>query len=70
VQRSEKSGKVTVGLQVGPSGNVCSASIAEDTLGIPEVSSCVLSNFRGKSFPAPDGGCAVVNVPIQFSVAK
>lgn len=62
----EISGSVTVSVQVGQSGQVCSASIVNDTLHSGEVTSCVLGKFRGKSFPPPQSGCVTVNIPISF----
>lgn len=59
-------GKLVVGLRVDPSGAVCNASIAQDGIHSPEVSSCVTGMFRGQHFPAPSGGCVDVNVPMSF----
>jgi len=63
-------GKMTVRVNVGANGAVCSASIANDTVNSPPVSSCVLNRFQGKSFPKPDKGCVTVNVPLNFTVKK
>ena len=62
------SGKINVAVQVGASGEVCSAAITTDTVGSPDVSRCVLSRFQGKSFPKPDKGCVTVNIPLNFTV--
>lgn len=69
LRQGEASGQMTVSVSVGSTGNVCGASIASDSVGSAEISSCVLGRFRGKTFPPPDEGCVVVNVPINF-VAK
>ena len=63
-------GRITVAVSVGSTGQVCSASIANDTLGSPEISNCVLSRFQGKSFPKPEQGCVVVNIPINFKLSE
>ena len=63
-------GKMTVVVQVGPSGQVCGASIAGDTVGSPEVSSCVLCRFHGRSFRRPDGSRVTVNIPLSFEVKQ
>lgn len=63
-------GKLTVSVQVGPSGQVCGASITNDTVGSPEVSNCVLGRFQGKSFPKPDSGCVTVQIPMSFEVKQ
>jgi TonB family protein len=70
LQRSEVSGSMTVSVQVGPGGQVCSASVVNDTVNSGEVSSCVLSRFRGQSFPPPQGGCVTVNIPISFTIKQ
>lgn len=70
IQKSEVSGRMTVSVQVGSTGSVCSAAISGDTVGSPQVSSCVLSRFQGRSFPAPTKGCVVVNVPINFTIKQ
>jgi outer membrane biosynthesis protein TonB len=69
LRQGEASGQMTVSVSVGSTGSVCGASIASDSVGSAEISSCVLGRFRGKTFPPPDEGCVVVNVPINF-VAK
>lgn len=70
LQRSEVSGSLTVAVQVGANGSVCGANITNDTVGSGEVSNCVLGRFRGRSFPAPDGGCVTVNIPINFTIKQ
>jgi hypothetical protein len=59
-----------VNVQIGPSGQVCGASISNDTLHSNEVSTCVLSRFRSGSFPAPSGGCVTVQIPLNFTTSK
>jgi TonB family protein len=68
LRTSEVSGALTVSVQVGPSGQVCAASIVNDSVHSNEISNCVLSRFRGQSFPPPSGGCVTVNIPISFSI--
>jgi TonB family protein len=70
LRNSEVSGSLTVSVQVGPNGQVCGASITNDSVGSGEVSSCVLGRFRGRSFPAPEAGCVVVNIPITFTIKQ
>lgn len=70
LRSSAASGKITVSVQVGSTGNVCGASIANDTLGSAEISSCVLGRVKGRSFPPPKSGCVVANIPINFQIAK
>jgi len=59
-------GTLTIGVKVGPSGSVCSARVVADGLHDPGVSNCVVARFMGATFPAPQGGCAEVNVPLRF----
>lgn len=70
LRTSEVSGKLTVSVQVGSNGAVCGASIVNDTVNSGEIASCVLGRFRGKSLPPPQGGCVVVNVPINFTIKQ
>ena len=70
LRQGEVSGKMNVSVQVGSTGAVCGAAITSDTVGSPQVSSCVLSRFQGRSFPAPTKGCVVVNVPIHFTIQQ
>lgn len=70
LRTGEVSGSMTVSVQVGPSGQVCSASLVRDEVHSGEVSSCVLGRFRGQTFPPPSGGCVVANIPISFSIKQ
>lgn len=66
---SSLEGKIRMSVRVGPTGNACSATVAEDSLHDPGVSSCVAQMFRSSSYPSPKGGCVDVSIPINF-VAK
>lgn len=71
VQKNQAAaGKMNVAVQVGATGQVCSAAITNDSVGNGEVSSCVLSRFQGKSFPKPDKGCVTINIPLSFTVKE
>jgi len=59
-------GTLTVGVKVGPGGQVCNARVVSDGLHDPGVSNCVVARFMSSSFPAPQGGCVEVNVPLRF----
>lgn len=63
-------GTLTVGVKVGPGGQVCSARVVADGLHDPGVSNCVVARFQSATFPAPQGGCAEVNVPLRFMPKK
>jgi TonB family protein len=70
LRTSEVSGSMTVRVQVGPSGQVCSASLSADSVHSDAVASCVLGRFRGQTFPPPSGGCATVDIPISFTIKQ
>ena len=70
LRTGEASGSMTVSVQVGPNGSVCSASITNDTVNSGEITSCVLNKFRGAQFPPPDGGCITANIPISFKIKQ
>lgn len=70
LRNSEVSGSMTVSVQVGPSGSVCSASITNDSVHSAEVSTCVLGRFRGQTFPPPTSGCVTVGIPISFTIKQ
>lgn len=59
-------GTLTVAVKVGPGGSVCSARVVNDGLHDPGVANCVINKFAGSQLPAPQGGCAEVNVPLRF----
>jgi len=59
-------GTLTVGVKVGPGGVVCGARVVSDGLHDPGVANCVVNRFMTSSFPAPQGGCVEVNVPLRF----
>jgi hypothetical protein len=63
-------GTITVGVKVGPGGQVCSARVVSDALHDPGVTNCVVNRFASSTFPAPQGGCAEVNVPLRFMPKK
>lgn len=65
-QNSTLQGRLVVSVRISSSGSVCSASLANDSLGDPSVASCVLQKFRSGAFAPPVGGCADVQVPISF----
>ncbi len=70
LRNGEVSGSMTVSVQIGPSGAVCGASISNDSVHSGEISQCVLSRFRGQSFPPPSGGCLTANIPISFTIKQ
>ena len=59
-------GTLTIGVKVGPGGQVCGARVVADGLHDPGVANCVVNRFASSTFPAPQGGCAEVNVPLRF----
>jgi hypothetical protein len=59
-------GKIQLSIKVGPTGQVASV-MATKTGNLPEsVVECVKSRATSASFSAPQGGAAVVQVPVSF----
>lgn len=58
-------GRVVVAVRVDSTGSVCSASVAQDSVG-GDVAACILPMFRAGKFSAPTGGCADATVPLNF----
>ena len=65
-QDSSLKGKVSIAVRVGPSGNVCSVSVASNDMGTPAVANCAANIFRNSLYPAPKGGCVDANIPLSF----
>lgn len=59
-------GTLLVNVRIAPSGEACSASVGNDTLGDPAVSNCIVQRFRSGKYPKPTGGCVDVAVPIRL----
>lgn len=65
-QDSTLKGHVTIAVRVGPSGNVCSASVASNDMGTPAVANCAANILRSNAYPSPRGGCVDTVVPLSF----
>jgi hypothetical protein len=60
-------GHVTISVRIGPSGAVCSATVASNDMGTPNVANCAANIFRTSgNYPAPRGGCVDATVPMSF----
>jgi hypothetical protein len=66
---SALAGRLEIAVRVSRTGAVCSASVGKDGLRDASVASCVLSRFRGGTYPQPTGGCVDVAVPLNFMPA-
>ncbi|MFO0666586.1 MAG: AgmX/PglI C-terminal domain-containing protein [Polyangiaceae bacterium] len=55
---------MTIAVSVGLNGSTCSATVASSDN--PGVASCVANFYRNGGFPPAKGGCATVNVPLNF----
>ncbi|TKD10103.1 AgmX/PglI C-terminal domain-containing protein [Polyangium fumosum] len=60
-------GRVVARFVIGRNGSVVNVGNGGSDLPNAEVVSCVLSGFRGLSFPEPEGGVVTVTYPIMFS---
>jgi hypothetical protein len=64
---SSLKGHVTVAVRIGPTGGVCSATVAANDMGSPGVANCALNIFRASTgYPSPHGGCVDATVPMSF----
>ena len=55
---------MTMAVRVSSTGAACSANVANSDN--PAVAACVANVFRSGGFPAAKGGCADVNIPLNF----
>lgn len=63
------SGKIQVHWTITPAGTVTGIDIENDSLGDPEVASCIKSLVSRWRFPAPAGGAVEVSFPFVFQSA-
>ncbi len=59
-------GKVVVGLQLAEDGSVCASRLVKNTLQNKEAVACISQLFLGERFPAPEGGCVNIALPLNF----
>jgi hypothetical protein len=59
-------GQLSLGVRIGPRGQVCSANVVADSLADATVTSCALQIFRASTFRPPRGGCINARVPMRF----
>ena len=60
-------GKLVVALTVSASGEVTDCEVIQNTLGVPAMSSCALSQIRDWKFPAIPTGVTTFQVPFVFT---
>jgi TonB family protein len=65
-QNADAEGRIALSIRVGPGGEV--QSVSADTSGNlpPSVGACVSARARAAQFEPPEGGLAVVQVPVTF----
>lgn len=66
----ELAGKIAIRITINSMGMVTSIEIDEDTLGDPQVISCITGLAKRWRFPPPKGGTSTVSVPFVFRSAK
>lgn len=66
-QNPNLAGRVMVHFVISPTGTVQSAVARENTVGDPQVGTCVAQAVQRWTFPAPEGGLVAVNYPFVFS---
>jgi hypothetical protein len=59
-------GSATIRLTLDESGAVCGAAIVSHTFPDEAVPDCVRLRLAASRFPAPEGGCIELDVPINF----
>jgi len=60
-------GKLVVALTVAASGEVTEAVVVQNTLGVPSLTACALSQIRDWKFPAIPTGVTTFQVPFVFT---
>lgn len=55
---------MTISVSVGTNGSTCSANVTSSDN--PGIAACVANFYRNGGFPPARGGCATVNVPLNF----
>ena len=60
------SGRISLSIQVGPTGSVTSVSASPSGNITPDVVECVRSRAMSARFDPPQGGSAVVSAPVSF----
>jgi hypothetical protein len=56
---------MVVFMALSETGSVCAASIVRSDM--PDyMNSCVLRTLSTAAYPAPEGGCVQVNIPLSF----
>jgi hypothetical protein len=68
LRTADATGKMMVELQVEPGGAVCRATVHSGAPGLAPMEGCVQELFLGRTFPAPEGGCLAVNLPLSLSI--
>jgi hypothetical protein len=63
-------GKITIRLSINTMGRVTRCDIDADTIGDPQVASCIKGYARRWRFPPPEGGSAEVAVPFVFTASQ
>lgn len=64
------SGKLVIGIRVTTSGGVCSAEVVKDDLGDELLAACVRNTMQGAPYPAAEGGCVDLAVPLSFATTQ
>ncbi|WP_253910654.1 AgmX/PglI C-terminal domain-containing protein, partial [Pyxidicoccus fallax] len=60
-------GKVVLEWTIGTAGRVVAAKTKSSTLRNASVESCILSNLKSWTFPAPKGGVVIITYPFLFN---
>ncbi len=69
-QNATVAGRVVIRFVIGADGAVMGAGVAESSLALPSVASCIASAARRWTFPAPVGGIVTVVYPFTLQAAE
>ncbi|MEI8255781.1 MAG: AgmX/PglI C-terminal domain-containing protein [Deltaproteobacteria bacterium] len=64
------SGRVAIRFVIGTDGAVMGAGVADSSVSVPAVASCIASAVRRWTFPAPAGGVVTVSYPFTLQAAE
>ena len=64
------SGKIVIRLSINTMGATTRVTIESDSIGDPQVTSCIQSYAQRWRFPPPEGGTAEVSVPFVFQSSE
>jgi hypothetical protein len=62
-------GHVVLSLKIASNGQVCSATVKSNEMSDPSVATCAANTYLSQHLPPPRGGCANIDMPINYKPA-